>query len=167
MAIRQNQVQLAIGVGGSEMKSVVQRVSSASVTVAGEVVGQIDTGLAVLVGITHTDGPAEIEKTARKIVELKLLRAPDGSDNPKDRVGAVEVGAPILLVSQFTLYASVKKGRKPSWSAAAPGEVAEPIFNQLVEAVRSYGVPVETGVFGAMMEVALINDGPFTVIVEV
>ncbi|MDO5025380.1 MAG: D-aminoacyl-tRNA deacylase [Trueperella sp.] len=149
------------------MKSVVQRVRSASVKVDGEVVGQIGAGLAVLVGITHTDGPAEIAKTARKLAELKLLRSPDGSDDPKDRVGAIEVGAPLLLVSQFTLYASVRKGRKPSWSDAAPGEVAEPIFRELVAAVREYGLPVETGVFGAMMEVALVNDGPFTVIVEV
>ena len=134
------------------MRAVIQRVKRASVT---------------LVGVTHGDGPAQIEKTARKIAQLKLLRAPDGSDDPAARVSAEESGAPVLLVSQFTLYADVRKGRKPSWSHAAGGEVAEPVFDAVVDAVRGYGLHVETGVFGAMMDVELVNDGPFTILVEV
>ena len=110
---------------------------------------------------------AEIDKTARKIAQLKLLRGPDGSDDVGARVSAEESGAAVLLVSQFTLYADVRKGRKPSWSKAAGGDVAQPVFDQLVEAVRGYGLPVETGEFGAMMDVELVNDGPFTILVEV
>ncbi|MDV6239637.1 D-tyrosyl-tRNA(Tyr) deacylase [Trueperella sp. HMSC08B05] len=149
------------------MRAVIQRVKRASVTIEGQVVGQIGPGLCVLVGVTHGDGPAQIEKTARKIAQLKLLRAPDGSDDPAARVSAEESGAPVLLVSQFTLYADVRKGRKPSWSHAAGGEVAEPVFDAVVDAVRGYGLHVETGVFGAMMDVELVNDGPFTILVEV
>ncbi|WP_276787497.1 D-aminoacyl-tRNA deacylase [Trueperella bernardiae] len=149
------------------MRAVIQRVKRASVTIEGQVVGQIGPGLCVLVGVTHGDGPAQIEKTARKIAQLKLLRAPDGSDDPAARVSAEESDAPVLLVSQFTLYADVRKGRKPSWSHAAGGEVAEPVFDAVVDAVRGYGLHVETGVFGAMMDVELVNDGPFTILVEV
>lgn len=149
------------------MRSVIQRVKRASVSVDGHVVGQIGAGLCVLVGVTHEDGPAEIDKTARKIAQLKLLRGPDGSDDVGARVSAEESGAAVLLVSQFTLYADVRKGRKPSWSKAAGGDVAQPVFDQLVEAVRGYGLPVETGEFGAMMDVELVNDGPFTILVEV
>ncbi|WP_394262482.1 D-aminoacyl-tRNA deacylase [Trueperella sp.] len=149
------------------MRSVIQRVKRASVSVDGRVVGQIGAGLCVLVGVTHEDGPAEIDKTARKIAQLKLLRGPDGSDDVGARVSAEESGAAVLLVSQFTLYADVRKGRKPSWSKAAGGDVAQPVFDQLVEAVRGYGLPVETGEFGAMMDVELVNDGPFTILVEV
>ncbi|WIM07604.1 D-aminoacyl-tRNA deacylase [Trueperella bernardiae] len=149
------------------MRAVIQRVKRASVTIEGQVVGQIGPGLCVLVGVTHGDGPAQIEKTARKIAQLKLLRAPDGSDDPAARVSAEESGAPVLLVSQFTLYADVRKGRKPSWSHAAGGEVAEPVFDAVVDAVRGYGLHVETGLFGAMMDVELVNDGPFTILVEV
>lgn len=154
------------------MRLVIQRVKRARVTayetdpaVDGEVSGSIDAGLAVLVGITHGDGDAQIEKAARKIAELKLLRG-DAEDVPSNRLGAVDAGASVLLVSQFTLYADTKKGRSPSWSKAAPGGVAEPIFNQLVEAVKGYGLEVATGRFGAMMDVELVNDGPFTVLVE-
>lgn len=156
------------------MRAVVQRVKRASVTVfaddqesAGTVVGAIGPGLCVLVGVTHDDGPAHIEKVARKIAQLKLLRAPDGSDDVGARVSAEESGAPILLISQFTLYADVRKGRKPSWSHAAAGEIAEPVFDQLVEAVRGYGLEVQTGSFGAMMDVELVNDGPFTILIDV
>lgn len=156
------------------MRAVVQRVKRASVTafptdpdVEGTVVGKIGPGLCVLVGVTHDDGPAQVEKVARKIAQLKLLRAPDGSDDVGARVSAEESGAPILLVSQFTLYADVRKGRKPSWSHAAAGEVAEPVFDQLVEAVRGHGLEVQTGSFGAMMDVELVNDGPFTILIDV
>ncbi|VEI13615.1 D-aminoacyl-tRNA deacylase [Trueperella bialowiezensis] len=148
------------------MRSVIQRVKRASVSVDGVVVGEIGAGLCVLVGVTHGDGAAEVDKTARKIAQLHLLRGPDGSDDAGARVSAEESGAPVLLVSQFTLYADVRKGRKPSWSKAAGGDVAEPLFDQLVEAVRGYGVPVETGQFGAMMDVELVNDGPFTILFE-
>lgn len=148
------------------MRSVIQRVKRAKVTVDERVVGDIGPGLCVLVGVTHGDGPAEIEKTARKIAQLKLLRGPDGSDDVGARVSAEESGAPVLLVSQFTLYADVRKGRKPSWSKAAGGDVAEPVFDQLVQAVREYGLQVEVGEFGAMMDVELVNDGPFTIIFE-
>ena len=144
------------------------RVSRASVRVGGEVVGQItEPGLLVLLGI-HRDDVAEapsdkvetakIETMARKLHELKLLR---------DERSCLETGAPLLVVSQFTLYGDTRKGRRPSWSAAAAPGAAEPIVDALVEALRKRGATVETGRFGAMMEVESINDGPFTVLVEV
>ncbi|MDD7464676.1 MAG: D-aminoacyl-tRNA deacylase [Actinomycetaceae bacterium] len=154
------------------MRAVIQRVKRAKVTVtddpSGEpvVTGDIGAGLCVLVGITHTDGAVQIEKIARKIAQLKLLRSPQGSDDPSERMGAEEVNAPVLIISQFTLYADVRKGKKPGWSHAAPGDVAEPIFDELVQAVRDHGLHVETGRFGAMMDVEIVNDGPFTIIAE-
>ncbi|MBM7824191.1 D-tyrosyl-tRNA(Tyr) deacylase [Arcanobacterium pluranimalium] len=155
------------------MRAVIQRVKQASVTVIDEETGQshqagaIDAGLCVLLGITHDDGPEQVEKMARKIAQLKLLRSPQGSDEPNERVSVEESGASVLLVSQFTLYADVRKGRKPSWSKAAPGAVAQPLFDDVVAAVRGYGIEVQTGEFGEMMDVALVNDGPFTIIAEV
>lgn len=141
------------------MRAVVSRVTAASVVVEGEVVGQItEPGLLVLLGVTHDDGPDQVATMARKLTELRILR---------DERSVLDVGAPVLLVSQFTLYGDVRKGRRPYWSAAAPGPVAEPVFDQVVAAVRAVGVTVETGRFGAMMDVASVNDGPFTVIVEV
>ncbi|MTB71017.1 D-tyrosyl-tRNA(Tyr) deacylase [Arsenicicoccus sp. MKL-02] len=141
------------------MRAVVSRVTAASVVVEGEVVGQItEPGLLVLLGMTHDDGPDQVAAMARKLTELRILR---------DERSVLEVGAPVLMVSQFTLYADLRKGRRPSWSAAAPGSVAEPVFDQVVDAVRATGVAVETGRFGAMMDVASVNDGPFTVIVDV
>lgn len=160
------------------MRAVIQRVKRAKVSVMDDpsgkpvVAGQIGAGLCVLLGVTHDDGPAQIEKIARKIAQLKLLRGagtpeePEGSDDPRQRVGAEEIGAPVLIISQFTLYADVRKGKKPGWSHAAPAEVAEPVYEAVVEAVRAYGIPVQTGKFGAMMEVELVNDGPFTIIAE-
>ncbi|MDP9800649.1 D-tyrosyl-tRNA(Tyr) deacylase [Arcanobacterium wilhelmae] len=155
------------------MRVVIQRVKRAKVTAyredvpeIGEVTGEIGAGLMVLVGVSPEDGDAQIEKTARKIAQLKLLRG-DASDDPAQRVSAQDSGAPVLLVSQFTLYADVRKGTKPGWSHAAPGPVAEPIFDRVVEAVRGYGIEVSTGRFGAMMDVELVNDGPFTILVEV
>lgn len=150
------------------MRALIQRVTRAKVTVAGAVVGEIsEPGLLVLVGVKNDDAAerAAIEKVSRKIAQLKILRGPDGDDDA--RQSAEEAGAPILMVSQFTLYADVRKGTKPGWSHAAPGPVAEPIFNALVEAVRARGLHVETGQFGAMMDVELVNDGPFTILVEV
>jgi D-tyrosyl-tRNA(Tyr) deacylase len=138
---------------------VLQRVSSASVTVDGRVVGAIDRpGLVALVGVAHHDGPHQVATMARKISELRILR---------DEQSAVDLGAPVLVVSQFTLYADTRKGRRPSWGAAAPGPVAEPVVEDLVGALRARGLEVATGEFGAMMEVALVNDGPVTIILDV
>ena len=140
------------------MRAVVQRVSSASVSVDGEVVGSIGTGLLVLIGVTHDDGAAQVEALARKVHELRILR---------DEESCATSGAPLLVVSQFTLYADTRKGRRPSWSAAAPGPVAEPVVSSFVAALRARGATVETGAFGADMAVALVNDGPVTVLLEV
>ncbi len=140
------------------MRAVVQRVSSASITVDGKVVGAIGEGLLVLLGVTHDDGPVQARTLARKLHELRLLR---------DERSCAESGASLLVVSQFTLYGDTRKGRRPSWTAAAPGPAAEPLVEAVVAALRGRGATVETGRFGAAMQVALVNDGPFTVLVEV
>ncbi|GLX95840.1 D-aminoacyl-tRNA deacylase [Herbidospora sp. NBRC 101105] len=133
--------------------------SQASVTVDGTVVGAIDEpGLMVLVGVTHTDGPAEAAKLAAKLWGLRIL---DGEKSCSD------IGAPLLVISQFTLYADTKKGRRPTWQAAAPGPVAEPLVIAVQEELRRLGARVETGRFGADMKVALINDGPITLVIDV
>ncbi len=140
------------------MRAVLQRVTSARVEVDGEVVGAIDRpGLLALVGVTHDDGPEQVERMARKIAELRILR---------DEQSLSDAGAPVLVVSQFTLHADTRKGRRPSWSAAAPGPVAEPLVDALIDALRRRGIEVEQGRFGAMMQVALVNDGPFTLVVD-
>jgi D-tyrosyl-tRNA(Tyr) deacylase len=137
---------------------VLQRVTRASVTVGGAVVGGIDRpGLLALVGATHDDGPAQVELISRKIADLRILR---------DEQSVLDVGAPVLVVSQFTLYADTRKGRRPTWNAAAPGAVAEPLVDAVVAALRGRGVEVATGVFGADMAVELVNDGPVTVLLE-
>lgn len=141
------------------MRAVVQRVTSASVTVGGAVVGEITgPGLVVLVGVTHDDGPAEADQVARKVAELRILRG---------ERSALDAGAPVLVVSQFTLYADTRKGRRPSWSEAAPGEVAEPLVDEVVAELRRRGCTVATGVFGARMQVSSVNDGPMTLLLEV
>ena len=141
------------------MRAVVQRVTQASVTVDGRVIGKLDEpGLVVFVGVTHSDGRDQAERLADKLWGLRIL---DGEQSCAD------VGAPLLVVSQFTLYADTRKGRRPSWSAAAPGSVAKPLVDAVVAALRVRGARVETGTFGAMMQVALINDGPVTIILEV
>ena len=141
------------------MRAVLQRVTNASVSVEGEVVGAIDRpGLLVLVGVTHDDGPVQVEAMARKVSELRILH---------DERSVLDEGAPVLVVSQFTLYADTRKGRRPSWSSAAPGGVAEPLVDAVVAALRARGVEVATGRFGAMMEVTLVNDGPVTLVVDV
>ncbi|HST66538.1 MAG TPA: D-aminoacyl-tRNA deacylase [Mycobacteriales bacterium] len=140
------------------MRAVVSRVLSASVTVDGAVTGEIGPGLLVLLGVTHPDTAATAETMARKVHELRILR---------DEQSAATIGAPLLVVSQFTLYGDTRKGRRPSWLAAAPGPVAAPLVEAVVAALRSRGAPVETGVFGASMQVASVNDGPFTVLLEV
>jgi D-tyrosyl-tRNA(Tyr) deacylase len=140
------------------MRAVVQRVSRASVTVEGRTVGAIDEpGLLVLVGVTHDDTPDLAAKLAAKLWGLRIL---EGEKSCSD------VGAPLLVISQFTLYADLAKGRRPSWSAAAPGPVAEPLVNAVIQALRDGGARVQTGVFGADMKVSLVNDGPVTIIVE-
>ena len=140
------------------VRAVVARVSSAAVTVDDEVVAAIDAGLLVLLGVTHADDAATAEAMARKLHELRLLR---------DEASSAETGAPLLVVPQFTLYGDTRKGRRPSWSAAAPGPVAEPLVDAVVAELRRRGAHVETGRFGAAMQVASVNDGPFTVLVEV
>ena len=140
------------------MRAVLQRVTHARVEVDGEVVGEVTRpGILALVGVTHDDGAENVERLARKIAELRILR---------DEQSVTDAGAPVLVVSQFTLYADTRKGRRPSWSAAAPGEVAEPLVDALVAALRARGLEVTTGRFGAMMSVTLENDGPFTLVVD-
>ena len=143
------------------MKAVLTRVSSASVTVDGETVGAIECpetgGVLALVGVGADDDAAAWETMARKIAELRIL---DGERS------VVDAGAPVLLVSQFTLMGRTAKGRRPSWSNAAPGEVAEPVIAKIADSLRSRGIHVEEGRFGATMRVESVNEGPFTVIVE-
>jgi D-tyrosyl-tRNA(Tyr) deacylase len=142
------------------MRVLVQRVTSASVTVDGDVVGAISPdgqGLLALVGVTHSDDDAKAERMAEKLWQLRIL---------DDEKSASDVGAPILVVSQFTLYANTAKGRRPTWNAAAPGAVAEPLVIAFAEALQLLGAQVQTGLFGAHMQVQLVNDGPVTVLLE-
>jgi D-aminoacyl-tRNA deacylase len=142
------------------MRVLVQRVSSARALVDGRVVGQVPPnrrGLLAFVGVTHTDTGETAQRLAEKLWRLRVL---------DDERSAADVGAPILVVSQFTLYANTDKGRRPSWNAAAPGPVAEPLVTAFADALRRLGAHVESGVFGAHMEVELVNDGPVTVLLE-
>ena len=141
------------------MRAVLQRVSRASVTVEGQVVGALTRpGILALVGVTHDDGPEQVATMARKISDLRILHG---------ERSVLDERAPVLVVSQFTLYADTGKGRRPSWNAAAPGPVAEPVVDQVVAALRARGVEVQTGRFGAHMDVELTNDGPVTILLEV
>ena len=140
------------------MRAVVQRVSEASVTVDGTVVARLPApGLCVLVGMTHDDTAETAVRLATKVHDLRIL---DGERS------AAEVGAPLLVISQFTLYGDTRKGRRPTWNAAASGPVAEPLVDLVVATLRAAGAHVETGVFGADMAVALVNDGPMTLLLE-
>ena len=139
------------------MKAVVQTVSRASVTVDGEVVGSIEDGLLVLLGVTHADTAAVADTMARKVWDLRVL---------DDEKSASDVGAPVLVVSQFTLYGDARKGRRPTWSAAAPAEVAEPLVTAFADALRGRGAHVETGRFRTHMLVESVNVGPRTVLLE-
>ena len=140
------------------MRAVLQRVTRASVTVNGQVVGRIDRpGLCVLVGVTHSDDATVAERMAAKIYELRILR---------DERSAADVGAPLLVISQFTLYGDARKGRRPTWNAAAGAETAEPLVDHLVATLRGRGAHVETGRFGADMQVELVNDGPITLVID-
>jgi D-aminoacyl-tRNA deacylase len=142
------------------MRVLVQRVSSATVSVDRRVVGSIRPdrqGLLALVGVTHDDDAGKARRLAEKLWQLRIL---------DDEKSASDVGAPIMVVSQFTLYADTAKGRRPSWNAAAPGAVAEPLVEAFVQALQRLGADVRTGVFGADMQVELVNDGPVTVLLE-
>jgi D-tyrosyl-tRNA(Tyr) deacylase len=139
------------------MRALVQTVSRASVTVDDEVIGKISDGLLVLLGVTHDDTPATAAELARKTFELRIL---DGE------ASAADLGAPLLVISQFTLYGDARKGRRPSWGAAAPAEVAEPLVMAYVESLRARGAVVETGRFRAHMLVESVNVGPRTVLLE-
>ena len=149
------------------MRAVIQRAASGEVRVDGTVVGRLALdpheagekrqGLVVLLGVQRGDGAEQVATVARKIAELRIL---------DDERSALDAGAPILVISQFTLYGDTRKGRRPSWAHAAPGEEAEPLVDAVVADLRGRGLHVETGQFGAMMEVSLVNDGPFTVLVE-
>ncbi|MEV4622809.1 D-aminoacyl-tRNA deacylase [Asanoa sp. NPDC049573] len=139
------------------MRALVQTVSRASVTVDGSVVGAIADGLLVLLGVTHSDDAGKAGTLARKVWELRIL---------DDEKSASDVGAPVLVVSQFTLYADARKGRRPSWSAAAPAELAEPLVTAFADALRGRGAHVETGRFRAHMLVESVNVGPRTVLLE-
>ncbi|MDT0277933.1 D-aminoacyl-tRNA deacylase [Blastococcus goldschmidtiae] len=143
------------------MRAVVSRVSTAAVSVDGAVVGEIGPGLLSLVGVGRTDDADAARALARKIHELRILPGADGM------VSAADLGLPVLVVSQFTLYADTRKGRRPSWSEAAPGETAEPLVDEVVAELRRRGATVATGVFGARMQVASVNDGPMTLLLEV
>lgn len=141
------------------MRAVVQRVDGARVEVAGATVGEIvGEGLCVLVGVTHGDTAQQAAQLARKLWSVRILQ---GEKSCSD------TGAPLLVISQFTLYGDARKGRRPTWNAAAPGPVAEPLVDEVVAQLRALGARVETGRFGAEMKVSLTNDGPFTVFVEV
>ncbi|HET8561054.1 MAG TPA: D-aminoacyl-tRNA deacylase [Marmoricola sp.] len=140
------------------MRAVVQRVSRASVVVDDEVMGSFDgPGLVVLLGITHHDGPDQVAWLARKVRELRIMR---------EERSAADLGAPVLVVSQFTVYGDARKGRRPTWHAAAPGEVSEPVYESFCAELERLGTPVQRGVFGADMAVELVNDGPVTMVLE-
>ena len=144
------------------MKIVLQRVSEASVKVENKTVGKIDTGFLLLVGITHTDTIADVDYLVEKILPLRIFEDEEGKLN----LSLQEVGGKILSVSQFTLYGDCKKGRRPSFTKAARPDMAKQLYDQLNAKLREKGVIVETGIFGAMMEVSLVNDGPVTLILE-
>ena len=139
------------------MRAVVQRVTRASVTADGEPSGEIGAGLVVLLGITHDDTGEMAQRLATKVHTLRILR---------DEQSVADTGAGVLVVSQFTLYGDARKGRRPTWNAAAPGDVAEPIYDEFCHTLRDLGVTVAEGVFGAQMEISLTNDGPTTLVLD-
>jgi D-tyrosyl-tRNA(Tyr) deacylase len=143
------------------MRAVLQRVLTASVTVAGQVRGEIGAGLLVLVGVARTDTEQDARWLAGKVAGLRVLR-----DGNRDESSAASIGAPALVVSQFTLYADTTSGRRPSWQAAAPAGQAEPLVTAFCAELRALGLPVATGEFGAAMAVHSVNDGPLTILLE-
>lgn len=144
------------------MRVVLQRVSHASVTVEEKVIGQIQRGFLLLVGVTHDDAIEDMEYLVRKIVQMRIFEDEEGKLNRSIQ----DIGGEILSVSQFTLYADTKKGNRPSFSKAAPGDVALEMFEQFNGLLRDTGIPVETGQFGADMKVELLNDGPVTILLD-
>ena len=144
------------------MRAVLQRVSRARVLIDQEVAGQIDRGLLVLLGVAPTDAPEQAQWLADKIVGLRIFNDADGKMN----LGLADVGGSMLIVSQFTLYGDCRKGRRPSFIDAAAPDLAVPLYEAFIDAVKALGVPVATGRFGAMMQVELVNDGPVTLIVD-
>ncbi len=144
------------------MRAVVQRVSRGSVTIEGERTAEIGKGLVVLVGVHSDDGAAEIRWMADKLMHLRIFE----DDQGKMNLSAADVAAAMLVVSQFTLYGDCRKGRRPGFSAAAPPEIAEPVYQQLVTELQSHGITVQTGTFQAMMDVELVNDGPVTMLLD-
>jgi D-tyrosyl-tRNA(Tyr) deacylase len=144
------------------MRAVLQRVSQARVVIADEVVGQIGRGLLVLLGVTHTDTEEQARWLADKIVSLRIFNDADSKMN----LGLTEVGGEILVVSQFTLHGDCRKGRRPSFIKAAPPEIAVPLYEAFIDAIKAQGIRTATGRFGAMMQVELVNDGPVTLIVD-
>ena len=144
------------------MRAIVQRVSRASVSVEDRVVGAIGRGVVVLVGVTHDDTEEQAEWLARKIAGLRIFEDNAGKMN----AGLLDVDGAALIISQFTLYADARKGRRPSFTDAAPPEVAEPLVERFAQALRDHGVPVETGLFGAHMLVEIHNDSPVTILLE-
>ena len=144
------------------MRALIQRVTSGSVTVEGTVRGQIGRGLVVLLGVTHTDDAKAAEYIASKCAELRIFEDAQGKLN----LSVEDIKGEILLVSQFTLYGSTRKGRRPSFDAAAPSNMAEPLYEEVARLLRIRGIPVATGVFGALMQVEIHNDGPVTFMVE-
>ena len=143
------------------MRALIQRVTSGSVTVEGVVRGKIGKGLVVLLGVTHTDDAKAAEYIASKCAELRIFE----DDQGKLNLSVEDIKGEILLVSQFTLYGSTRKGRRPSFDAAAPGSMAEPLYEEVARLLRTRGIPVATGVFGALMQLEIHNDGPVTVMV--
>lgn len=144
------------------MRVVLQRVSHASVTVEEKVIGQIQRGFLLLVGVTHDDAMEDMEYLVRKIIQMRIFEDEEGKLNRSIQ----DVGGEILSVSQFTLYADTKRGNRPSFSKAAPGDVALEMFEQFNGLLRDTGIPVETGQFGADMKVELLNDGPVTILLD-
>ena len=147
---------------GRVMRVVLQRVAHASVTVDGEIIGKIQRGFLLLVGVTHDDAMEDMEYLVRKIVQMRIFEDEEGKLNRSIQ----DIGGEILSVSQFTLYADTKKGNRPSFSKAAPGDVALEMFEQFNGLLRDTGIPVETGQFGADMKVELLNDGPVTILLD-
>lgn len=151
------------------MRAVVQRAAGASVTVDGSVVGSFSgPGLVILVGVTHDDDASTAARLADKVHDLRIFGPEHAATDVEGarELSAADLGLPVLVISQFTLYADTRKGRRPTWDAAAPGPVAEPLVDAVVARLRERGAEVSTGRFGADMQVALVNDGPMTVVIE-
>ena len=146
------------------MRFVIQRSTGAKVTVDGQITGEIGTGLVILVGITHDDEQADIDYLVNKTVNLRIFKAVEGASGFD--LSLLDVNGAVLLISQFTLFADTRKGRRPGFTASAPGHVAEPVFDRVVEAFEDSAVDVQLGVFGAMMDVELVNEGPATFILD-